>query len=156
MKTEIQETELYKEFIKALDIHDMRSDDNPFVVKCCEIAKRYSTLTAQIEAEAEGKENKMAIPQKSDFIVKENEFCPGWEYLDGDGEKDERCYDHRAYVKALEQYATQSKESHSDQPSVTEKPKELSDEEIETPCSNCGKIHAYSAGDCYRRNGFAT
>ena len=44
MKTQIQETELYKKFKKALNIqHDMRIDDNPFVVACCEIAEEYTT-----------------------------------------------------------------------------------------------------------------
>ena len=42
MRTEIQDTKLYKEFIKALDIHDMVADDNPFVVKCCKIAEAYA------------------------------------------------------------------------------------------------------------------
>ena len=44
MRTEIQDTKLYKEFIKALDIHDMVADDNPFVVKCCKIAEAYAAL----------------------------------------------------------------------------------------------------------------
>ena len=40
MKTELQETELYKKFKKALNINnDMRADDNPFVVSCCNISK---------------------------------------------------------------------------------------------------------------------
>lgn len=40
MKTEIQETKIYKDFKKALNINnDMRADDNPFVVNCCKIAK---------------------------------------------------------------------------------------------------------------------
>lgn len=43
METQIQETDLYKSFIKALDIHDMRTDDNPFVVKCCKIAEEYAS-----------------------------------------------------------------------------------------------------------------
>jgi len=43
MQTEIQETELYKKFKKALNVqNDMRSDDNPFVVSCCEISKTYA------------------------------------------------------------------------------------------------------------------
>ena len=52
MKTEIQETELYKKFKKALNInHDMRPDDNPFVVACCEITKEYANnLANEIEA----------------------------------------------------------------------------------------------------------
>lgn len=42
MITKIQETELYKKFKEALNIrNDMRPDDNPFVVKCCEIAEDY-------------------------------------------------------------------------------------------------------------------
>lgn len=48
MKTIIQETDLYKSFIKALDIHDMTADDNSFVVKCCKIAEEYhSQLTSK-------------------------------------------------------------------------------------------------------------
>ncbi len=40
MKTELQETKIYKDFKKALNINnDMRLDDNPFVVSCCQIAK---------------------------------------------------------------------------------------------------------------------
>lgn len=40
MKTELQETELYKKFKKALNINnDMRADDNPFIVACCNISK---------------------------------------------------------------------------------------------------------------------
>jgi hypothetical protein len=42
MRTEIQKTALYNAFVKALEIQDMRSDDNPFVVKCCEIAEKYA------------------------------------------------------------------------------------------------------------------
>lgn len=42
MKTEIQETELYKSFKSALGISDMRSDDNRFVVECCKIAQQYA------------------------------------------------------------------------------------------------------------------
>ena len=43
MKTEIQETELYKKFKKALNIkHDMRPDDNTVVVDCCKIAEEYA------------------------------------------------------------------------------------------------------------------
>lgn len=47
MKTEIQDTELYQKFIKALAIRDMRADDNPFVVKCCEIAKEFASQYKQ-------------------------------------------------------------------------------------------------------------
>lgn len=43
MKTEIQETELYKKFKEALNIQDMRADDNPYIVECCKIAKEYAT-----------------------------------------------------------------------------------------------------------------
>lgn len=43
MKTEIQETVLYNQFKTALNIrHDMRPDDNPFVVACCKIAEDYA------------------------------------------------------------------------------------------------------------------
>ena len=42
MRTEIQNTELYQRFKKALEITDMRPDDNPFVVECCKIAKEYA------------------------------------------------------------------------------------------------------------------
>lgn len=46
MKTEIQETELYKKFKAALNIqHDMRPGDNPFVVACCKIAEDYKAET---------------------------------------------------------------------------------------------------------------
>lgn len=46
MKTEIQETKLYKDFKKALNITQaMRADDNPFVVECCEIAKQSQQYT---------------------------------------------------------------------------------------------------------------
>ena len=44
MKTEIQDTELYKRFKKALGIGtEMRIDDNPFIVECCQIAKDFSS-----------------------------------------------------------------------------------------------------------------
>lgn len=40
MRTEIQETEIYKSFKRALGIeNDMRPDDNPFVVDCCNLSK---------------------------------------------------------------------------------------------------------------------
>lgn len=51
MKTAIQDTKLYKDFIKALDIHDMRSDDNPFVIKCCKIAEEYASTLLQPKPE---------------------------------------------------------------------------------------------------------
>lgn len=48
METEIQETELYKKFKKALNItQDMRPGPNPFVVACCEIAKEYAQQSPQ-------------------------------------------------------------------------------------------------------------
>jgi hypothetical protein len=53
MKTAIQETELYKKFIKALDIHDMVADDNQFVVKCCEVAKEYASQSVNPMTEEE-------------------------------------------------------------------------------------------------------
>ena len=51
MKTSIQETELYKKFIAALDIHDMRSDGNPFALKCCKIAEEYASQSLPSEEE---------------------------------------------------------------------------------------------------------
>lgn len=55
MKTEIQETELYKQFKKALNIqHDMRPDDNPFVVACCEIAENYAKQKLNIHSIMQG------------------------------------------------------------------------------------------------------
>lgn len=55
MKTEIQETELYKQFKKALNIqHDMRPDDNPFVVACCEIAENYAKQKLNIHGIMQG------------------------------------------------------------------------------------------------------
>ena len=44
MKTEIQKTELYQQFKKALGINDMRTDDNPYIVECCKIAEDYAKL----------------------------------------------------------------------------------------------------------------
>ena len=44
MKTEIQKTELYQQFKKALGINDMRTDDNPYIVECCKIAENYAKL----------------------------------------------------------------------------------------------------------------
>ena len=44
MKTEIQKTELYQQFKKALGINDMRTDDNPYFVECCKIAEDYAKL----------------------------------------------------------------------------------------------------------------
>ena len=44
MKTEIQNTELYQSFKKALGINDMRTDDNPYIVECCKIAEDYVKL----------------------------------------------------------------------------------------------------------------
>lgn len=38
----ISGTKLYEDFYKALRIQDMRADDNPFVVRCCEIAEKYA------------------------------------------------------------------------------------------------------------------
>ena len=39
----LQNTQLYKDFKKALNInHDMRPGDNPFVVACINIAKQYA------------------------------------------------------------------------------------------------------------------
>lgn len=44
MTQDIQETELYKQFKKALNINnDMRPGPNPFVVECCQIATQYAT-----------------------------------------------------------------------------------------------------------------
>jgi len=41
MRTELQETEIYKSFKRALAIdHEMRPDDNPWVVKCCDVSKK--------------------------------------------------------------------------------------------------------------------
>ncbi len=41
--------DLYSELshLKSDDIHDMRTDDNPFVVKCCQIAEAYRSQFAQ-------------------------------------------------------------------------------------------------------------
>ena len=44
MKTEIQKTELYQQFKKALGINDMRTDDNPYIIECCKIAEDYAKL----------------------------------------------------------------------------------------------------------------
>ena len=44
MKTEIQKTELYQQFKKALGINDMKTDDNPYIVECCKIAEDYAKL----------------------------------------------------------------------------------------------------------------
>jgi len=44
MKTEIQKTELYQQFKKALGINDMTTDDNPYIVECCKIAEDYAKL----------------------------------------------------------------------------------------------------------------
>ena len=44
MKTEVQKTELYQQFKKALGINDMRTDDNPYIVECCKIAENYAKL----------------------------------------------------------------------------------------------------------------
>ena len=44
MKTEIQKTELYQQFKKALGINDIRTDDNPYIVECCKIAEDYAKL----------------------------------------------------------------------------------------------------------------
>ena len=44
MKTEIQKTELYQQFKKALGINDMRTDDSPYIVECCKIAEDYAKL----------------------------------------------------------------------------------------------------------------
>ncbi len=37
-----KEQKLYDDFIKALDIHDMRADLNPFVLKCMKITEEYA------------------------------------------------------------------------------------------------------------------
>ena len=44
MKTDIQNTELYQSFKKALGINDLRVDDNPYIVECCKIAEDYAKL----------------------------------------------------------------------------------------------------------------
>ena len=44
MKTDIQNTELYQSFKKALGINDLREDDNPYIVECCKIAEDYAKL----------------------------------------------------------------------------------------------------------------
>jgi len=54
MKTEIQDTKLYKDFIKVLDIHDMRADDNPFVVACCKVAEEYASQMIEDQKQPEG------------------------------------------------------------------------------------------------------
>lgn len=55
MKTEIQNTELYQSFKKALGINDMRTDDNPYVVECCKIAENYAKfrLSAVMESDCD-------------------------------------------------------------------------------------------------------
>lgn len=42
MKTDMQNTELYQSFKKALGINDLRADDNPYIAECCKIAEDYA------------------------------------------------------------------------------------------------------------------
>jgi hypothetical protein len=37
----IQKTDLYQKIKKALNITDMSTEDNPYIVECCKIAENY-------------------------------------------------------------------------------------------------------------------
>lgn len=76
MKTEIQKTELYQQFKKALGINDMRTDDNPYIVECCKIAEDYAKLRlSAVMVE-------LACPQ-----------CGSTNTAPSDKENDAGCYD---------------------------------------------------------------
>ena len=76
MKTEIQKTELYQQFKKALGINDMRTGDNPYIVECCKIAEDYAKLRlSAVMVE-------LACPQ-----------CGSTNTAPSDKENDAECYD---------------------------------------------------------------
>lgn len=69
MKTEIQETELYKKFKTALGIGtEMRIDDNPFVVECCKIAQEYSN---ELQTKLGGQELYIAMIESENEKLKQ-------------------------------------------------------------------------------------
>jgi len=90
MKTEIQDTELYKQFKKALDINDMRDNDNPYIVKCCEIAKAHAEKVAA-QCYAEKEKNRFQKPGSLYDAAHTCCIC-GKNYVDSDNGFD-TCYD---------------------------------------------------------------
>ena len=55
----LQNTQLYKDFKKALNInHDMRPGDNPFIVACINITKQYTLSLLPSDEEMEREKGK--------------------------------------------------------------------------------------------------
>ena len=76
MKTDIQNTELYQSFKKALGINDLREDDNPYIVECCKIAEDYAKLRLS------------AVMVELDFLR-----CNSTNTAPSDKDNDAGCYD---------------------------------------------------------------